>query len=224
MAEDSIRYELGKGVEAFTPFRDSSLPYEVLTAHQVHGVEVVVIDRAEYTRAELEGYDALVTNLQVAIGVRTADCIPVLLYDPVKRAVAAIHAGWRGTVQKIVNFTLEKMYETYGTEPENLRAVIGPGISFENFQVGEEVPRLFKECGFPLDLIWKWDGSPVPGMMRGGHHIDLKAANRWLLEESGVVPSNIQVGDICTYDDVRLYSARREGGHCGRNINVIKLI
>lgn len=223
MADDSIRFDLGHGVEALTSVRDSILPYDVVTAHQVHGIRVAIIDRVGITREELEGYDALVTDLPVAIGIRTADCIPILLYDPVRRSVAAIHAGWRGTVQKIVNFTLEKMYEASGTEPKNLKAVIGPGISFENFQVGEEVPRLFKECGFPLDLIWKWDGSPVPGTMRGGHHIDLKMANRWLLEESGVISSNINVSEICTYSDCRLFSARREGTQCGRNINVIRL-
>ena len=94
---DLLRYNLGEGVEAFTTRRDSVLPYPVIQPHQTHSANVAVIDRPDYSREELEGVDALVTNLKnVAIGVRTADCIPVLLYDPVSRCVGAAHSGWRG--------------------------------------------------------------------------------------------------------------------------------
>lgn len=149
---------------------------------------------------------------------------PELLHDPVNHAVAAIHAGWKGTVQKIVLYTISKIISTYHTNPNDLVAVIGPGIGAGNFQVGEEVSEFFKEAGFPFDLVWKWDGCPVRGTMQGGHHIDLKAANRWLLEQAGVSHENIQTSDICTYDDPRFFSARREGYECGRNINAIRLI
>lgn len=219
-----LKYSLGPSVDAFTTMRNAKLPYPVLCGHQVHGYKVGVVDREGMTREDFEGYDALITNLPVAIGVRTADCIPVLLYDSVHKAVAAIHAGWKGTVQKIIRYTLSKMSSEYGTNPEDLQAVIGPGISVDNFQVGEEVPQFFREVGFPFELIWKWDGPPEGGTMKGGHHIDLKEANRWLLESSGVLPQNIQVSDICTYADSRFFSARREGYECGRNINAIRII
>ena len=219
-----LTYQMSDDVEAFTAMRDGVLPYPVLCGHQVHGYNVGVVDREGMTREDFEGFDALVTNLPVAIGVRTADCIPLLLYDPVHKAVAAIHAGWKGTVQKIVHYTLSKMASEYNTRPEDLKAVICPGIGFDSFQVGEEVPQFFKEAGFPFDIIWKWDGCPVPGSMQGGHHVDLKSANRWLLEHAGVLPVNIQVSDICTYTDPRFYSARREGYECGRNINSIRII
>ena len=219
-----LKYTFGPGVEAFTTMRTSSLPYPVLCGHQTHGYKVGVVDREGMTREDFDGYDALVTNLPIAIGVRTADCIPVLLHDPVNHAVAAIHAGWKGTVQKIVLYTIKKMTSVYQTKAENLEAVIGPGISARNFQVGEDTINFFKESGFPLDLIWNWDGSPVKGTMQGGHHIDLKTANKWLLEQAGVLSKNIQVCDICTYDDERFFSARREGYECGRNINAIRLI
>ena len=218
-----LKYSLGPCVEAFTTMREAHLPYPVLCGHQVHGYKVGVVDREGMTREDFEGYDALVTNMPVAIGVRTADCIPVLLHDPVNHAVAAIHAGWKGTVQKIVLYTISKMASEYHTKAEDLQAVIGPGISAKNFQVGEEVPQFFREVGFPFELIWSWDGCPVIGSMQGGHHIDLKAANKWLLEQSGVRPENIQVCDVCTYDDTRFFSARREGYECGRNINAICL-
>lgn len=219
-----LKYRIGDKVEAFTTMRDATLPYNVITGHQIHSYKVAVVDRPDLTREDLEGYDALVTNLPVAIGVRTADCIPVLMYDPVHRAVSATHSGWKGTVQKITMFTLSKMAAEYGTKPADIRAVIGPGIGFDSFQVGEEVSQFFKESGFPFDLIWKWDGSPEASTMHGGHHIDLKAANRWLLETAGVLPENILCSDICTFRDERFFSARREGPKCGRNINAIRLM
>lgn len=223
MDNDLLKYDLGTGVDAFTTMRDSSLPYEVLTGHQVHGHVVAVIEDTSTTRDELDGVDALITDLPIAIGVRTADCIPVLLHDPEHDAVAAIHAGWKGTVQKIVLYTIREMTSRYGTDPTRLKAVIGPGISMDSFQVGEEVVQQFKAAGFPVDTIWRWDGAPREGSMNGGHHIDLKAANKWLLEKAGVPECNIMISGIDTYTDSRFFSARREGFKCGRNINAIRL-
>ena len=102
MFKDLLYYRLGPGVEAFTTRRDSVLPYPVIQGHQVHGSRVAIVDRPDMTREDLEGYDALITNLPgVSIGVRTADCVPILLYDPGKCVIAAIHSGWKGTVQMI---------------------------------------------------------------------------------------------------------------------------
>lgn len=223
MYDGFVKYSLGAGVEAFTTMRDSTLPYRVVCGRQVHGNKVAVIDDASLEREDLDGYDALVTNLPVAIGVRTADCIPILLYDPVRRVVAAIHSGWKGTVQKIIFNAVSVMAARFGSSTSDMLAVVGPGIGFDNFQVGEEVPQFFKEAGFPLDLVWRWEGVPEAGSMKGGHHIDLKSANIWLLENAGLRPSNIQCSNICTYADTRFFSARREGYDCGRNINFIRL-
>jgi len=220
-----LTYDLGPGVEAFSTERDATLPYPVIQGHQVHGSRVAVVDRPGMTREELEGYDAFVTALPgVAIGVRTADCVPVLLYDPVKKAVAAVHAGWRGTVLNIVLAAIEALRQEYGSSPSDLKAVIGPSIGPDSFQVGEEVAERFKEAGFPMDEIWSFrvdgDGSP----MSGGHHIDLWKANKWLLEQAGVPSRNIQIAGIDTYTTGAFFSARREGIQCGRIINAVKLI
>lgn len=89
-------------VTAFSPLRDAVLPVPVVQARQVHGDMTAVITSASTTREELDGYDALVTDRPgIAIGARTADCIPVLMYDPVHRAIAAVHSGWKGTIAKI---------------------------------------------------------------------------------------------------------------------------
>lgn len=220
-----LTYDLGSGAEAFSTKRNAPLPYPVIQGHQVHGSRVAVVDRPGIIREELEGYDAFVTNLPgVAIGVRSADCVPVLLYDPVKRAVAAVHAGWKGTVLHIVQAAINALRQEYGCSPSNLKAVIGPSIGPDSFQVGEEVAKKFKEEGFPMDVIWSFRGEGDGSPMSGGHHVDLWKANRWLLEKAGVKPEHIQVCGIDTYTDGAFFSARREGTACGRIINAIKLL
>lgn len=223
--DNLLKYTLGDGVEAFSTMRDAQLPYNVICGHQVHDVRVAIIDRPDLTREDLEGYDAFITNLKnCAIGVRTADCIPVLLYDPQHEAVAAVHSGWKGTVRSISRHAIQAMQDTFGTDASDLIAMIGPGIGRRSFQVGEEVVDMFRESGFPMDEIWQYDGEPVTGTMCGGHHIDLIRANSWLLECAGVRPGNIGSCGICTFEDGRFYSARREGAKCGRIINAIRII
>ena len=197
-----FRYEIAPGVEAFSTERDAVLPYYVVQPHQVHGVEIREVTDPMTTREQLEGVDALVTNVPgVAISVRTADCIPVLLYDPVHKAVAAVHDGWRGTVQRISCLVIERMRELYGTDACDLLAVIGPGIGPDSFQVGQEVADAFAAAGFPMAEILRDCGPKAPtaeNSMAGGLHIDLWRANQWLLEQAGVSSANIQVAGICT--------------------------
>ena len=224
MFSDLLYYHLGSGVEAFSTRRDSVLPYRVIQGHQVHGSKVAIIERPETTREELEGYDAFITSLPgVAIGVRTADCVPVLLSDSENRVIAAVHSGWRGTVLKIVRKTIEILQARFNTRPEDLVAVIGPSIGPDSFQVGEEVAMKFKEAGFPMDAIWSFQSQGDGRPMSGGHHIDLWEANKWILQESGVPEENIRLSSIDTFLDPSFFSARREGIDCGRNINAIMM-
>ena len=225
MFQELLSYSLGPGVEAFTSRRDSILPYPVIQGHQVHGSRIAIVDRPGMTREDLEGYDAFITTLPgVAIGVRTADCVPILMYDPVHRVIAAVHSGWKGTVLMISKSTVNLMRERFGTNPEDLRVVIGPAIGPDSFQVGEEVAERFKDAGFPMSTIWSFQGPGDGSPMSGGHHIDLFQTNRWILEECGIRPENIQVHDIDTNLDPSFFSARREGTQCGRNINAIRMI
>lgn len=220
-----LKYDLGAGVEAFSAGRDADLPYPVIQGHQVHGCRVAVVDRPGLTREELEGFDAFVTGLPgVAIGVRTADCVPVLLYDSRRRVVAAVHAGWKGTVLHVTRKAVNAMSDHFQCCPGDLQALIGPGIGPDSFQVGEEVAEHFKNAGFPMERIWSFRGPGDGTPMSGGHHVDLFEANRFLLEEAGIPPSGIRLAGIDTYTDTSFFSARREGVHCGRNINAIKLI
>lgn len=224
MTSELLKYDLGPGVEAFSTRRDSDLPYPVIQGHQIHNGKVAVIDRPWMTREQLEGYDAFVTALPgVAIGVRTADCVPILIYDPAQRVVAAVHSGWKGTVLHIAQKAINVMEIQFGSKALNLRAVMGPSIGPDSFQVGEEVAQHFKLSGFPMDEIWSFRGLGDGSPMSGGHHVDLWKANRWLLENAGVPADNIQICGIDSYTDESFFSARREGTHCGRTINAISL-
>jgi hypothetical protein len=187
----------------------------LIMPHQVHLTEMAVIDEAflqlsaEERLARLEGVDALMTDVAgVCIGVSTADCIPVLLFDPVHQAGCAIHAGWRGTVQRIVEKAVAKMTAVYGTHPADLVAQIGPGIHLDSFEVGDEVYDAFAHAGFDMESICrkyeKW-------------HIDLPECNRQQLLSAGVPASQIAVSPVCTFQQSdRFFSARRLTVNSGR--------
>ena len=191
--------------------------------HQVHDIECLDVTEdvlhasPEQRQQLLEGKDALMTTLpHICIGVSTADCIPVLLYDPRHHAKAAIHAGWRGTVSRIVKETFRKMQRRYGTLPEDTLAVIGPGISLKNFEVGQEVYDDFADHGFDMRLLArKYPCRNNPAQEKW--HINLPLCNQLQLESVGVPRSHIQQSGICTYDDVAdFFSARRLGINSGR--------
>ena len=192
--------------------------------HQVHLTKVATIDEAFFALAEaermeaLEGVDALMTNLKgVCIGVSTADCIPVLLYDQEHGAVCAIHAGWRGTVKRIVVKAVEAMTTVYGTLPQQLVAQIGPGIHLESFEVGDEVYETFAEEGFAMDTISKKFPSPPDSHHAPKWHIDLPECNRLQLIAAGVLPNAVKVSPVCTFrQSADYFSARRLGINSGR--------
>lgn len=183
--------------------------------HQTHGTTVLTVDETfmaldeEQRQQRLEGIDAVITNVpQICIGVSTADCIPIIIYDVVHHAAAAIHAGWRGTVAHIVKKAVAALQAAYGSQPTELQAWIGPGISLKNFEVGQEVYDQFAEAGFQMERI---------AMKYEKWHIDLPMCNRMQLEEAGVPLQSIRQMAVCTYDQTDDYfSARRLGINSGR--------
>lgn len=199
-------------------------PAEILLPHQIHGTKNVIIDEKilaypkELISMSLEGADSLTCDIKgICIGVSTADCIPVLLFDRKKKCSAAIHAGWRGTAKRIVMKTLETMHEHYGTNPMDIVAAIGPGISKKNFEVGFDVYDIFKSAGFDMQAIASSGRRMGYKNKPKKFYIDLPLCNKMQLVESGVAPENILMSGICTYDDYEDYfSARRLGPDSGR--------
>ena len=175
-------------------------------------------------RRLLAGVDAMVTQQTgICIGVSTADCIPVLLFDIRRRVAGAVHAGWRGTRQRIVQKVIAGMRSAFGSEPADLVAQIGPGISLKNFEVGDEVYAYFARAGFPMEQISRRMPPPSPDGAQPAvdaplkWHIDLPLCNELQLQEAGVRPACIRRSDICTYDRAAdFFSARRLGADCGR--------
>lgn len=197
----------------------------LILPHQTHTDNVLAITpsflalASDEQQEQLENIDALITNVEgVCIGVSTADCIPVLVYDPIHHASAAIHSGWRGTVKRISQNALREMAHQYGTKAADCQVVIGPGIGTEAFEVGEEVAQQFQEAQFPSSVVQSANAHrPKP-------HIDLVAANVFLLEEIGVELEHIQVSGICTYTACNtFFSARRLGINSGRIFSAILL-
>ena len=194
----------------------------LIMPHQVHLTEMTIVDKAflrlsdEERLARLEGVDALMTDVAgVCIGVSTADCIPVLLYDKAHQAVCAIHAGWRGTVQRIVEKAVAKMTTVYGTSPADLVAQIGPGIHIDSFEVGDEVYEAFAHDGFNMETISR--KYPSSDKMGKKWHIDLPECNRQQLFSAGIPASQIAVSPICTFlQSDRFFSARRLTINSGR--------
>ena len=190
-------------------------PHVFVIPRQTHTTNVQVITGMP-NKEDLQDVDAVITNLPgYCMCVSTADCIPILLYDKKRQVVAAVHAGWRGTVGRIVERTIKKMMSVYGTDSEDIVACLGPGISLESFEVGDEVYESFRKEGFDMSLIAskykKW-------------HIDLWKANQIQLLNVGVKLENIEIAGICTYKDCDNYfSARRLGVDSGRMLSGIMI-
>lgn len=186
---------------------------------QVHGREVRVVRDASDPRSDEERCDALATNLPgVLLGVKTADCVPLLLADPRRGACAAVHAGWRGTLAGVAVRALERMREEFGTDPSDVRAAIGPAARACCYEVGPEVVGAFREK-FPRAEAFF---TPT----RDGRALaDIQLANREQLVEAGVPPGRIHTLPLCTICRPELFfSYRREKrlyGKTGRLLSVI---
>lgn len=192
---------------------------------QTHQTDFCVINRdfISLSKAEqaqrLRGKDALITDCKgIAIAVTTADCVPIVVYAADKGIAAAVHAGWRGTCGKIIEKVVSCMVNEMDCSPEKMHAAIGPSISAESFEVGEEVVSAFQDNNFELKNISF--RHPVTGKA----HIDLWKANRQLMEKTGIPSLQIQEAAICTFKrEEAFFSARKAGIASGRMLTGIVL-
>jgi len=217
----------------------SALGATNLTLVSLHQIHSDVVRTIQATPLKPCKGDALATNKpNLLLGVRTADCSPVLVVDPKKRVVAAIHAGWRGTLARIVTKTIGQMQMEFGSNPKDLLAAIGPTIGGCCYEVGTEVASAFaakfsNASDFFDELRTGDEPNPLQwlNMRPPGHQpppnkvlLDLRKANKSQLREAGLRPENIYVTDLCTSCNVdRLFSYRKEGASSGRLLSVIGL-
>jgi YfiH family protein len=235
----AVEWDSRENVEENKRRFQSALGASDLTLISLHQIHSDVVRTFDLVLSEQCKGDASVTNRPgLLLGIRTADCAPVLIVDPKKRVVAAIHAGWRGTLQRIVTKAIGQMQMQFGSRPQDLLAAIGPTIGGCCYEVGTEVAAAFT-AQFPnapefFDELRTGD-EPNPlqwlNMMPPGHQpppnkvrLDLSKANRSQLLEAGLSPQNIHVSGLCTacHPDL-LFSYRKEGPRSGRLLSVIGL-
>lgn len=193
-------------------------PGMMKTVRQVHGTDVYVLNDAG-SGPPLDGYDAVITGIAgPAVGVLTADCVPILLYDPVGRAVGAVHAGWAGTVSGIAGGAVTAMGAEYGSKPENIMAAIGPSIGPCCYEVDEKVVG-------PLMRNMRTDDGLISATRPGHWRLDLWETNVRMLVSAGMPRANITVMGLCTAcNTAKFYSHRESGGRTGRMMAVARLL
>lgn len=193
--------------------------WELAASWQVHGTEVRVACSVPDTRCDQDKADALVTKQTgLLLGVKTADCVPVLLGDATTGAMSAVHAGWRGALDGIVVHALHKLASEYDSQPADIYAAIGPAALDCCYQVGPEVIEAF---------TGRFDyGESLFTAHHGGHaHIDLHRANRQQLIDAGVSEANIYAAPLCTMCRTDLFfSYRREKSTLGKTGRLMSAI
>ena len=187
-------------------------PMQLVMTKQIHSDIVCRVGQADWGKYTIEGAspvcDALITNTPgTALAVFTADCTPVLLWDPVTGAVGAVHAGWRGTAQDIVGKTVQAMQRSFGCDPAQLRAAIGPNIGQCCFQTGPEVPQaLLQTYGSEIECFMLRQKEKT--------YPDLKQINAFALQRAGV--THIEISQECTMcRPNRFWSHRVHGAQRG---------
>ena len=184
-------------------------PLSLFDVWQVHGVEVAIAEAPLPSQSKHQQADVILTDKPgVTLLMRFADCVPILLHDPIRKVVGIAHAGWMGTVRGTVRCAVEAMHVQYGCSPKNILSGIGPSIGPDHYEVGTDVARQVEQAF----------GKDASGLLarRDGHQtLDLWSANRLLLENAGV--RKIEVSGLCTAcSTVDWYSHRAEKGRTGR--------
>jgi len=176
---------------------------------QIHSTNVIVTDQPRSRDQNYIQADAIITNKQgVALLMLFADCVPILLYDPVNSVIGLVHAGWMGSINRIVNKTVEKMKRDFDSDPEKIIAGVGPSVGVEQYPVGNDVIKQTKRS-FPEN----WDMLLLE--INNQIHLDLWKTNELVLQESGV--KKIEQSRVCTASNINdWYSHRSEKGKTGR--------
>ncbi|MHC1698717.1 MAG: peptidoglycan editing factor PgeF [Geobacteraceae bacterium] len=192
----------------------------LVTVTQVHGADLLLLDEPneDFSHFQKLECDGIVTNQPgVMIGICVADCVPILLLDPVKRVIAALHAGWKGTAQGIARKGVDAMVTVFGSDPATILAAIGPAIGACCYEVDTPVAEAFRSGTMPFDSFAQASG---PGKWR----LDLPEANRQQLFRAGLEEKNVEANSLCVSCEKDLFfSYRRDKGETGRQMGFILL-
>lgn len=214
ICDSRLSIEAGPCVEAFSTAYPDLMPEfadcTLILPQQTHTANVAVVEDFEGPFFET---DALITlRKDVAIGIRTADCVPILLNAPDIRAIAAVHAGWKGTIARIAEKAVEEL-KKLGADPGKMYAAMGPCICADCYEVSPDLARSFAEAGFSAHI----SGSILHP------HLDLPAINRTILQAAGIQPDKVHLPEACTKENTGFPSWRRVPQTHDRLITVIRL-
>jgi len=197
---------------------------DMVAGQQVHGKRVHVVTSKDRGRGAADQVsaipetDALITNVPgILLSSYYADCVPVMILDPVKKAIGLAHAGWKGTAMRIGSIALMAMSEAFGTDPGQCLAAIAPSIGGCCYEIDRTVVDSFDNYGF--------NPGPFITQAEGSHwRLDLREANRQTLVEFGVKPENITVTGVCTSCSPELFFSYRKSATCGRMGSLMALL
>jgi YfiH family protein len=189
----------------------------IVVSHQTHKTDIRVVDEKDrgkglFVPRDYSDVDGLITNQPgLTLVTKYADCVPLYFIDPVKKAIGLSHAGWRGTVAKIGRLTVEALQKNFGSEPEDIIAVIGPSICMDCYEISEDTAGEFKKA-FP-----DYQEKEILKEKENGKYLcDLWVANRQVLIEAGIKAENIHISGVCTSCNCDLlFSHRKTQGRRG---------
>ena len=189
-----------------------------IVANQTHSANIHIVKESkelgwDSLETAIKDSDALITNQKnIMLTILTADCVPILLFDPIENVVAAVHAGWKGTEQKILFKTIKKMQELFNSNPQNILAGIAPSIGKCYYEVDWNVAQYFEKVPNAYDK------------KKDKYMLDLPYINKEQLLEAGLKQENIEISNVCTACEVEKYfSYRKENGCSGRFMSMIGL-
>lgn len=186
-------------------------PAKVFTARQVHGSKILLVSNTGFPQHSIPEADAMVTNVPgVILSVRTADCLPIFLFDPKKKAIGLVHTGWRGSSQRIVIMAIETMKKNYGSDPADILVELGPAIRQCCYEVGEEFRDIFSQAGEVL-------------RHKQNLYLDLSLVNEHQMQEAGLKAAHIVDSQQCTMCNPQFFSYRRDKEKAGRHLSLLVL-
>ncbi|MCX7991332.1 MAG: peptidoglycan editing factor PgeF [Proteobacteria bacterium] len=190
-------------------------PKHIIFMNQVHSDMVII--KAD-KRPSFPQADGIITQMKgLALAVKSADCLPIFLFDNKNKVISAIHSGWRGTALKIVKKALKKFEQEFNSNFSDIYVFIGPAINGSCYEIGKDV---YQHFGF----LGKKRADYFNRAKNNKFYMDLKGINAYILEQEGIPPENIEICDLCTHCESALFhSYRRDGVNAGRNISFIIL-
>ncbi len=216
VSDRSINFTLPKKGKPFSRSQEAKVggllkhpAAQVINIRQVHGRRIVIATHRYLEKEKIAQADGIITNvLNLPVAVRTADCVSVFIFDPKKRAIGLVHAGWKGTKKQIVPNAITQMQKKFGSKKNDLKIIFGPSIRSCCYQVGEG----FKKH-FPGEVTQRSSGL----------YLDLPLVNKNQLAALGVPQKNIYDCALCTFCNHNFFSYRREGERAGRMISLLML-